>query len=125
ELAYMYYVNLGLKGFYSPTGAGQPDWGIFRNGTFGDQADVGPVKNLKSSYGYWSGSAYARNPAVYAWHFDTDYGYQYVSYDASYAWAVRPGDVAAVPEPETYAMFLAGLAVLGRAMRRRRGSGPS
>ena len=37
----------------------------------------------------------------------------------SYAWTVRDGDVAAVPEPESYALFLAGLAVMGGALRRR------
>jgi hypothetical protein len=36
-----------------------------------------------------------------------------------YAWAVRPGDVAAVPEPETYSMLLAGLGMMGWAVRRK------
>ena len=127
ELAYMYYVNLGLKGYWSPAGVYQPDWGIFGNGTWGGQADVGPVKNLQSYYAYWSGSAYAPYPADFAWSFNTIFDFQY--YDnqgyALHAWAVRPGDVAAVPEPETYALFLAGLAVMGRAVRRRRHFGPS
>jgi hypothetical protein len=36
------------------------------------------------------------------------------------AWAVRDGDVtSAVPEPETYAMLLAGLGLLGFMARRR------
>jgi hypothetical protein len=129
ELSYMYYVNLGLKGYYSPSGAHQPDYGIFRNGTdWGGQADVGLVKNLQAG-GYWSGTAYAPDPASYAWFFSTYYGSQsYLrQFHELYAWAVRPGDVvAAVPEPETYAMLLAGLGLLGvGAKRRRRSSGAS
>ncbi|WP_366836496.1 PEP-CTERM sorting domain-containing protein [Nitrosomonas sp.] len=30
----------------------------------------------------------------------------------NYAWAVHDGDVAAIPEPEMYAMMVLGLAVL-------------
>jgi hypothetical protein len=36
------------------------------------------------------------------------------------AWYIGQGTVAAVPEPETYAMMLAGLGLLGFAARRRR-----
>jgi hypothetical protein len=39
----------------------------------------------------------------------------------NYAWPVRTGDVAApIPEPETYAMMLAGLGLLGVMTRRRK-----
>ena len=67
ELSYMYYVNLGLKGYYDTSGVPQSDWGIFGNGTWGvgAQQDVGPVKNLQS-YVYWSGTAYAPDPADFA-----------------------------------------------------------
>lgn len=125
ELAYMYYVNLGLKSVYSPTGDYQPDWGLFGNGTRGDQNDVGLVKNLRSSYGYWFGTEYAPDPAPYVWSFGFYQGGQSYGDKGSlpmYAWAVRPGDVAApVPEPETYALLLAGLGLVGVAARRRRG----
>jgi hypothetical protein len=127
ELAYMYYVNLGLKGYYSSSGAEQPDHGIFRNGTglWGGHADVGLVKNLQSD-AYWSGTAYAPYPASIAWAFGTYSGAQDAGSSRGYefyAWAVRPGDVAAaVPEPETYAMLLAGLGLLGVGAKRRRRS---
>lgn len=39
--------------------------------------------------------------------------------NANYVWALRDGDVAPVPEPETYAMLLAGLALVVAAARPR------
>ena len=41
-------------------------------------------------------------------------------YYATYAWAVRGSDIATVPEPETYAMMLAGLWLVGAAAQRRK-----
>jgi PEP-CTERM motif-containing protein len=129
ELSYMYYVNLGLKAPMSTSGANQEaDLGVHGNGTYGGQADVGLVRNLQGD-AYWSGTVYAPNPALYAWYFATSNGHQGYNYQTSplYAWAVRPGDVAAaIPEPETYAMLLAGLGLLGvMAKRRRRSFGAS
>jgi hypothetical protein len=56
-----------------------------------------------------------------AWAFDMNSGSQDVfnKTETHFAWAVRDGDVAAIPEPETYAMFLAGLGLVGAAARRR------
>jgi hypothetical protein len=127
ELSYMYYVNLGLKSYYSPSGAYQPDYGVHGNGTLDGQANVGLVDNLQCSV-YWSGTAaYVPSPADAVWTFNTLSGLQ--SYYGQngyelYAWAVRPGDVAtvAVPEPETYTMLLAGLGLLGAGAKRRRRS---
>jgi hypothetical protein len=126
ELAYMYYVNLGLKGETSPSGATQSDYGVFHNGTMWGQGNVGLVKNLQA-YAYWSGTEYAPIPATRAWVFGTSNGYQGAGGQNSqmFAWAVRPGDVvAAVPEPETYAMLLAGLGLLSGVAKRRRSLGP-
>jgi hypothetical protein len=122
ELSYMYYVNLGLKGYYSSSGAYQPDFGVNGNGTYGGQKDVGLVRNLQSDV-YWSGTAYAPSPAVSAWSFFTNRGYQ-VDVNQSngfFAWAVRPGDVtvAAVPVPGSVALLAGGLALLGVVTRRR------
>lgn len=127
ELAYMYYVNLGLKGMYSASGVYQPDFGVLGNGN-GGQANIGLVNNLQSHIyavnSYWSGTANALNPNGEAWFFRTYTGAQSHNMgqgDELYAWAVRSGDVAApIPEPETYAMMLAGLGLLGVAARRRK-----
>jgi hypothetical protein len=125
EMSYMYYVNLGLKGYRSTGGGYQTDFGVFGNGAFGGQKDVGLVKNLQA-YVYWSGTLDRPFSSSYPWIFSPASGLQ-TQYTAQpeqlYAWAVRDGDVAAIaapiPEPETYAMLLAGLGLLGVMTRRR------
>ncbi len=76
-------------------------------------------QNVLSHY-YWSGTEYAPDNSR-AWSFLTNGGNQYAHHKDSimFVWAVRPGQVAAVPEPETYAMLLAGLGLLGFTARRR------
>jgi hypothetical protein len=120
ELSYMHYVNLGLKGFYSASGAYQPDFGANGNGTYGGQKDVGLVKNLQSGE-YWFGTASAPSPDSGAWFFSTyDGGQVFSSQRGGYfAWAVRPGDVTVVPVPGSVALLSGGLALLGVVTRRR------
>jgi hypothetical protein len=71
------------------------------------------------SYAYWSGSEFAGSPGC-AWYFGTDAGDQ--SCDGKdvqfYAWAVRPGDVAAVPVPGAFWLFGSGLVALTGLKRR-------
>ena len=83
--------------------------------------DKAKFTNLMSDI-YWSGTEYAPDTSGGAWYFATADGGQ----DASlkdlnmFAMAVRPGQVAAVPEAESWAMLLAGLGLIGVAVGRRR-----
>ncbi len=112
ELAYMYNVNLGLLDWYSPGNEYQPTFGIFRNGVMGGQNNVDPFINVQS-YSYWSGSG--EPYTINAYGFDMGAGLQNLyqkSGNQIYAWAVRPGDVAAVPLPATIWLFASGLGLL-------------
>ncbi len=77
--------------------------------------------NIQSSV-YWSGTEYAPFPP-YAWYFGTVVGGQYVDDKDfnGYAWAVRSGDVAAVPEPGVIGLFGIGALAWAGAKARRRG----
>lgn len=113
EMGYMYYTNLGNKGFYATGGTwSQSGWGL---------QNTGPFTNLQSYY-YWSGTEYSANPDD-AWYFVLDYGYQSVickDFGNFYAWAVRPGDVSAIPLPGAVWMLGSGLACAA-ALRRKFG----
>lgn len=116
ELSYMFYINLGLKSIYDSQGNFQADFGIANGDLAILQADVGLVKNLHA-HNYWSGSPYTPN-LDRAWQFNTTFGIQghNPKTELQYAWAVRDGDVAAVPIPS--AVWLFGSALLGLGFRK-------
>lgn len=84
--------------------------------------DLANFVNLKAST-YWTGTTYA---STFVYTFEFGGGSQLThGTDASsyfYALAVSPGDIVAapIPEPETYALMLAGLGLVGFAARRQR-----
>ena len=124
ELAYMYNVNLGLKDINSTTRVFQANYGIFGNGTIGGQNNVGLVHNLQS-HDYWSGAEVSPYSPYnqYAWAFATSSGSQFIQgkgVSTYFAWAVRPGDVAAIPVPG--AVWLFGSGLLGLLSFKRRGN---
>ena len=110
EMAHLFYDELGNKAFYDAAGAGpQTGWGL---------TNTGPFTNLQANY-YWSATEDA--PTGNAWNFYFYDGYQRtdLKHGGFYALAVSPGDVAAVPEAQTYALMLAGLGLIGWRVRRR------
>ncbi|MEK6795191.1 MAG: LamG-like jellyroll fold domain-containing protein [Spirochaetota bacterium] len=104
ELAYMFHVNLGLKGYYSAEGNDQSTiCGPSCNGKRGYVVNVGPVKNLMS-YIYWSGTAVEPYIDRNAWMFDAQFGFQnfYNQNDMLCPWAVHDGNVSGVtPDAST------------------------
>ncbi|MDP6673369.1 MAG: DUF1566 domain-containing protein [Gammaproteobacteria bacterium] len=80
-------------------------------------SSMGLFTNVRSG-NYWSGTEYAPN-TVYAWDFIFGNGFQDVvsKLPKGYAWAVRAGDVAAVPLPA--AVWLFGTALMGLLGMRR------
>lgn len=74
-------------------------------------AYVTPFDNAQL-YAYWSGTEVATGSAR---AFDTSSGFQfsYLKSSLFYAWAVSPGQIAAVPEPESVMMLMAGLGLIG------------
>lgn len=120
EIAYLFYNTLGNKSLCKPETSTfgcdgpQPGWGELKSG---------PFSNMSANL-YWTGTAYAPRPGE-AWNIDFNFGAQSSNLMGAgmYAWAVTQGDVAAVPEADTWAMLLAGLGLLGLAARRRAGRG--
>lgn len=124
ELAYMYYVNLGLKSDHDPlTGHSQGGYGVPRVGQYTPPIAVeggGSIINFNVG-NYWYG---VESGPDSAWHIDNLYGYQSGTFSATKdwrykAWAVRDGDVAAVPEPDAGWLALLGIGTILVAAKRQ------
>jgi hypothetical protein len=117
----------GLTGWVLPTGDGGAPAGAL-NQYLSMWNSVGATFNglanqfhLVQPGFYWSGSIFFPNPFA-AWAFNGGNGDQINNSHISplFAVAVRPGDIAAVPEPQTYALMLMGVGALLLAKRRQR-----
>lgn len=129
DMAHMNMVTLGNASYSGYLG----DYGIGPGIPDGTNllSNTGPFSNLQG-LGYWFSQDYSINPyntaevEDLAWRYSFHAGRQdpLSKSDHLYAWAVHSGDVgmmmAAVPEPETYALMLAGLSTVALVARRRR-----
>ena len=116
----------GLTGWVLPTGEGNIPGASSQFSSIWNDVGGSSV-GLKSQFDgvlggrFWSST----DDATYnylAWYFSSDNGSlknDSPKSNSYYVVAVRPGDVAAIPEPETYAMLMAGLSVLVMAVRQR------
>ena len=112
EIGNLFYTELGNTGYYDTSGIYLPEGGLRKKG---------PFINLQAGY-YWSGTEYAADTAR-AWLFATDFGSQnnFNKGNTLYALAVRPGDIAVVPEPISSILFITGGTLLaGRTYLKRR-----
>lgn len=101
EMGHLFYNELGGEAQSSILTSGDPDLALFSN------------INTQSPNYYWS-STLTDFQNQYAIAFSFQLGHQGVSLphfrNQYFAWPVHDGDVAAlIPEPQTYAMLLAGL----------------
>lgn len=115
ELAYMFHINLGNQSQNDTSGNPRPGYTFIASPSFQDAANGNAINSFINleSYGYWTGSEWPTNPDT-AWFFNTAFGNQLTEFkiDEFYAWAVRPGDVAAVPLPNALWLFASSLLML-------------
>ena len=81
--------------------------------------NTGAFQSLQAGYYIAGNGLYDDRGYYYPFFFDTETGFQSASPVAGYVFAVRDGDIPAVPEPRTFALMLVGMGVLLVVRRRR------
>jgi len=108
ELKHLYYTELGVTQGNNITSSVSPYLALFTN-----------VQNS----GYWSGTEIGSVNPYDAFYFNTGNGSQNAGSKGQdhYAWAMRSGDVAAVPEPGVIGLFGVGALAWAGTKQKRRG----
>lgn len=109
ELAHLFYGDFGNKGYSDSRGLPQPGYGLVDDPATADDESL--FSHIQS-FSYWLGTSYGSDTSK-AWYLSTATGMQnYISKGTQYyVWAVRDGDVAAVPLPG--AIWLFGSSLFG------------
>jgi hypothetical protein len=123
EMARLFYHELGNNGLCDPAASTasfcaspQPGWDVINSGPFSNVQSgsyVDPDWGVVYKGFYWLGLEYPLNTAA-AMHFSFGTGSQGATDKLAtyYVWAVRTGDVSAVPAPTAFWLFASGLAGL-------------
>jgi hypothetical protein len=118
EMSNLFYGTLANNGQYDTSGVLQPC--AFAGPDY-CLTSAGPFKNIRHEiFGYyWTGTEYPPDN-VGAWVFGFSDGLQGYGpkINGAYAWAVRNGDIGAVPIPPAAFLFPSALAALGWVRRR-------
>lgn len=117
ELGYMFFVNLGNNPVYENGVYREDNYGLQNKGLF----------NMPDGPNYWTSTPRQGSYNEDAWVFLTSIGLQgATSADNGSlfnAWAVRDGDVFAVPEPGNLILVITGIFLLGATVLRKRVAG--
>jgi len=116
DAAHLYYDVLG--NLPAVDHAGNPQTPVRNQGPFGGADGVPAMIWL-------SGTHATHADYAYAFSFFAGINAEGPQTGLIGAMAVRNGDVLAVPEPETYAMLLGGLGLVGGVARRRKAAAPA
>jgi hypothetical protein len=114
EMVHLFSVTLGNHSVINPDGTRRAagDFGVINSG---------PFKNIQKLPGYGLATPYAPDPTQ-IWAFNPSSGIQAALSRTSggFGWPVHDGDIAAVPEPQTYALMGLGLIGIAAVARRKR-----